>query len=36
MERLGIKISANIHDYGIHCVVRLDGGEPQIPFWDDV
>lgn len=34
MSSLGIKITAGIHDYSIHGLIRLDGGLPEVPFWD--
>jgi len=36
LKRLGIKITAGIQDYSIHGLIRLDGGEPQVRFWDEV
>jgi hypothetical protein len=34
MSSLGIKITAGIHDYSIHGLIRLDGGLPEVSFWD--
>lgn len=34
MSSLGIKITAGINDYSIHGLIRLDGGLPEVPFWD--
>ncbi len=34
MSSLGIKVTAGIHDYSIHGLIRLDGGYPEVPFWD--
>jgi hypothetical protein len=36
LNRLGIKITAGIQDYSIHALIRLDGGDPIVPFWDEV
>ena len=36
LKRIGIKITAGIQDYSIHAMIRLDGGEPRVEFWDDV
>ncbi|GAB4329859.1 MAG: hypothetical protein OHK0038_03980 [Flammeovirgaceae bacterium] len=36
LNRLGIKITAGIQDYSVHALIRLDGGEPAVPFWDEV
>lgn len=33
---LNIKITSGIQDYSIHAMIRVDGGDPQVPFWDDV
>jgi len=35
LSRLGIKVTAGILDYSIHGLIRLDGGMPQVPFWDE-
>jgi hypothetical protein len=34
LSGLGVKITAGIQDYSIHGLIRLDGGEPEVPFWD--
>jgi hypothetical protein len=34
LSGLGVKITAGFHDYSIHGLIRLDGGEPEVPFWD--
>ncbi|MDZ4822778.1 MAG: hypothetical protein SH856_04920 [Flavobacteriales bacterium] len=36
LKRLNLKVTAGILDYSIHGLIRLDGGEPQVPFWDEV
>lgn len=36
LKRLGILITAGILDYSIHGLIRLDGGEPKVTFWDEV
>lgn len=35
MRRLGIKVTAGIQDYSIHALIRVDNGEPPVPFWDE-
>lgn len=35
LSRLNIKITAGIQDYSIHGLIRLDGGIPKVPFWDE-
>jgi hypothetical protein len=35
LRSLDIKITAGIQDYRIHSLIRLDGGEPPVPFWDE-
>jgi hypothetical protein len=35
LRSLDIKITAGIQDYRIHGLIRLDGGEPEVPFWDE-
>jgi hypothetical protein len=32
--RLDVQVTAGILDYSIHGLIRLDGGQPQVPFWD--
>lgn len=36
LHRLDIKVTAGILDYSIHALIRLDDGEPKVPFWDEV
>ena len=36
MHFLGIKITAGIQDYGINALIRLDGGQPEAPWWDEI
>jgi hypothetical protein len=36
LRRLNIRITAGIMDYSIHSLIRLDGGVPVSPWWDDV
>lgn len=36
LRRLGISITAGILDYSIHALIRLDGGDPPVPFWDEM
>ncbi|WP_128543005.1 hypothetical protein [Larkinella soli] len=36
LNRLGIRITAGILDYSIHALIRLDGGQPPVPWWDEV
>lgn len=36
LRRLNIRITAGIMDYSIHSLIRLDGGVPASPWWDDV
>lgn len=36
LTTLDIAITAGIQDYAIHALIRVDGGEPKVPFWDDV
>jgi hypothetical protein len=33
---LGIMVTAGIQDYSIHALIRVDNGDPVVPFWDDV
>jgi hypothetical protein len=33
---LNIGITSGILDYSIHALIRVDGGDPKVPFWDDV
>jgi hypothetical protein len=36
LRTLDIKVTAGIQDYSIHSLIRVDGGEPAAPFWDEV
>jgi hypothetical protein len=36
LKVLDIKITCGIQDYAIHSLIRVDDGEPQVPFWDTV
>lgn len=36
LRNLDIKVTAGIQDYSIHALIRVDGGDPQVPFWDEV
>lgn len=36
LRNLDIKVTAGIQDYSIHALIRVDGGEPAVPFWDEV
>jgi hypothetical protein len=36
LKMLNIKITSGIQDYAIHALIRVDDGEPEVPFWDDV
>lgn len=36
LKQLDIQITCGIMDYAIHALIRLDGGEPAVPFWDRV
>lgn len=33
---LNIQITAGILDYSVHWLIRVDGGEPGVPYWDEV
>jgi hypothetical protein len=33
---LNIHITSGIQDYAIHSLIRVDDGEPAVPFWDEV
>jgi hypothetical protein len=35
LTTLDIAITAGIQDYAIHALIRVDGGEPRVPFWDE-
>ena len=34
LKMLDIKITCGILDYAIHAMIRVDDGEPHVPFWD--
>jgi hypothetical protein len=36
LKMLGIKITSGINDYAIHAMIRVDDGEPEVEFWDEV
>lgn len=36
LKMLDVKITCGILDYAIHSLIRVDDGEPQVPFWDTV
>lgn len=36
LKMLDIKITSGIMDYAIHSLIRVDDGEPEVAFWDDV
>lgn len=36
LKMLNIEITCGILDYAIHSLIRVDGGEPAVPFWDTV
>lgn len=36
LKMLDIKITSGIMDYAIHSLIRVDDGEPEVDFWDDV
>lgn len=36
LKMLGIKITSGIMDYAIHAMIRVDDGEPEVEFWDNV
>lgn len=36
LRALDICITAGVQDYALHGLVRVDGGEPAAPFWDEV
>jgi hypothetical protein len=36
LKILDLKITCGIMDYSIHSMIRVDDGEPAVPFWDDV
>jgi hypothetical protein len=36
LKVLEIQITCGIQDYAIHALIRVDDGEPHVPFWDTV
>lgn len=36
LKMLHIQITCGIMDYAIHSLIRLDDGDPAVPFWDTV
>ncbi len=36
LKVLDIRITCGIQDYSIHALIRVDDGDPSVPFWDDV
>jgi len=36
LKMLNIQITSGIMDYAIHSLIRVDDGEPAVPFWDSV
>jgi hypothetical protein len=36
LKVLDIQITCGIQDYAIHSLIRVDDGEPPVPFWDTV
>lgn len=36
LKVLDIQITCGIQDYAIHALIRVDDGEPHVPFWDTV
>jgi len=36
LKMLDIKITCGIMDYAIHSLIRVDDGDPSVPFWDTV
>lgn len=36
LKMLNIQITCGIMDYAIHSLIRVDDGEPHVPFWDTV
>lgn len=36
LKILNIQITSGIMDYAIHSLIRVDGGDPAVPFWDTV
>lgn len=36
LKMLNIQITSGIMDYAIHALIRVDDGEPEVEFWDEV
>ncbi len=36
LKVLEIQITCGIQDYAIHALIRVDDGDPHVPFWDTV
>ena len=36
LKMLNIQITSGILDYAIHALIRVDDGEPEVEFWDEV
>jgi hypothetical protein len=36
LKTLNIKVTAGIQDYSIHSLIRVDDGDPEAPWWDEV
>jgi hypothetical protein len=36
LKVLDIQITSGIQDYAIHSLIRVDDGDPSVPFWDTV
>jgi hypothetical protein len=36
LKMLNIKTTCGIMDYAIHSLIRVDDGDPEVPFWDTV
>lgn len=36
LKTLDISVTAGIQDYSIHALIRVDGGDPVAPWWDQV
>lgn len=36
LKMLDIKITSGFMDYAIHALIRVDGGDPAVSFWDEV
>ena len=36
LKMLNIHITCGIQDYAIHSLIRVDDGDPSVPFWDTV